>query len=79
MPGDFGKMPKAWFKRKKKAVVYGLSNAQIESIKENFTIHQHSTYSGYISEIAATEGSYVMEGAAIIKLVALNTFGLKLK
>jgi hypothetical protein len=38
----------------------------------------YSTYSGYISEIAATEGSYVMEGAAII-VGALSTFGLSLK
>jgi Cu(I)/Ag(I) efflux system membrane fusion protein len=50
---------------KQKLLFYGLSNAQIESIKEetNFAIHYfYSTYSGYISEIAATEGSYVMEG-----------------
>jgi hypothetical protein len=55
------------------------SNAQIESIKGKKQISPYTTYStcGYISEIA-TEGSYVMEGAAIIRL-ALKLFGLSLK
>jgi Cu(I)/Ag(I) efflux system membrane fusion protein len=64
---------------KQKLLFYGLSNAQIE-IKGKKQIPPYtfySTYSGYISEIAATEGSYVMEGAAIIKLAALSTLWLE--
>jgi hypothetical protein len=74
-------MPKACFKPPNKSYCSILSNAQIESIKGNAQISPYttySTYSGYISEIAATEGSYVMEGGAIIKL-AVSPFGLKLK
>jgi Cu(I)/Ag(I) efflux system membrane fusion protein len=66
---------------KQKLLFYGLSNAQIESIKSNAQISPYttfySTYSGYISEIAATEGSYVMEGAAIIKMADLNSLWLE--
>jgi Cu(I)/Ag(I) efflux system membrane fusion protein len=82
MPGDFGKNAKSMLQAaKQKLLFYGLSNAQIESIKGITQISPYttfySTYSGYISEITATEGSYVMEGAAIIKLVALNTLWLE--
>jgi Cu(I)/Ag(I) efflux system membrane fusion protein len=64
---------------KQKLLFYGLSNAQIELKARNKfrTYTFYSTYSGYISEIAATEGSYVMEGAAIIKLAALSTLWLE--
>ncbi|WP_016988090.1 efflux RND transporter periplasmic adaptor subunit [Flavobacterium sp. ACAM 123] len=82
MPGDFGNNAKSMLQAaKQKLLFYGLSNAQIEIIKSNAQISPYttfySTYSGYISEITATEGSYVMEGAAIIKLVALNMLWLE--
>jgi Cu(I)/Ag(I) efflux system membrane fusion protein len=82
MPGDFGKNAKSMMQAaKQKLLFYGLSNAQIESIKSNAQISPYttfySTYSGYISEIAATEGSYVMEGAAIIKMADLNSLWLE--
>lgn len=82
MPGDFGKNAKSMMQAaKQKLLFYGLSNTQIESIKSNAQISPYTTFyttdSGYISEITATEGSYVMEGAAIIKLVALNTLWLE--
>lgn len=82
MPGDFGKNAKSMLQAaKQKLLFYGLSNAQIESIKSNAQISPYttfySTYSGYISEIAATEGSYIMEGGAIIKLAALSTLWLE--
>jgi Cu(I)/Ag(I) efflux system membrane fusion protein len=82
MPGDFGKNAKDMLQAaKQKLLFYGLSNAQIESIKSNAQISPYTTfyatYSGYISEIMATEGSYVMEGAAIIKMADLNSLWLE--
>ncbi|EIA09465.1 efflux RND transporter periplasmic adaptor subunit [Flavobacterium frigoris] len=82
MPGDFGKNAKSMLNAaKQKLLFYGLSNSLIESIKTNSKISPYttfySTYSGYVSEITATEGSYVMEGAAVIKLVNLNSLWLE--
>jgi Cu(I)/Ag(I) efflux system membrane fusion protein len=71
MPGDFGKNAKSMLNAaKQKLLFYGLSNSQIESIKTttNIAIHYfYSTYSGYVSEVLATEGSYVMEEARLLK------------
>jgi len=66
---------------KQKLLFFGLSNAQIEGLKKTnevspYTIF-YSTYSGTVSEIAATEGNYVMEGAPIIKLADLNNLWLE--
>ncbi|WP_369752573.1 efflux RND transporter periplasmic adaptor subunit [Flavobacterium sp. WC2409] len=82
MPGDFGKNAKNMLDAaRQKLVFYGLSNAQIESIKKTNEVSPYttfySTYSGTISEIVATEGSYVMEGAAIIKLADLSSLWLE--
>lgn len=82
MPGDFGKNAKSMLNAaKQKLLFFGLTNSQIESIKTNPQISPYttfySTYSGYVSEITATEGSYVMEGAAIIKLANLNSLWLE--
>ncbi|MFT4757951.1 MAG: Cu(I)/Ag(I) efflux system membrane fusion protein [Vicingaceae bacterium] len=82
MPGDFGKNAKSMLNAaKQKLLFFGLSNSQIESIKSTSQISPYttfySTYSGYISEITTTEGSYVMEGAAIIKLADLSSLWLK--
>jgi Cu(I)/Ag(I) efflux system membrane fusion protein len=82
MPGDFGKNAKTMLQAaKQKLLFYGLSKTQIESIKGNAQISPYttfySTYSGYVSEIAATEGSYVMEGGAIIKLANLASLWLE--
>ena len=82
MPGDFGKNAKNLLEgAKQKLLFFGLSNAQIEAIKKTnevspYTIF-YSTYSGTVSEIAATEGNYVMEGAPIIKLADLNNLWLE--
>jgi len=66
---------------KQKLLFYGLTNAQIEGIKTNKDVSSntifYSTYSGTISEIIATEGSYVMEGSGIIKLADLNSLWLE--
>lgn len=82
MPGDFGKNAKNMLaSAKQKLLFYGLANAQIESIKTNKNVSPntifYSTYSGTVSEISATEGSYVMEGATIIKLADLNNLWLE--
>jgi membrane fusion protein, copper/silver efflux system len=82
MLGDFGKNAKNMLDAaRQKLVFYGLSNAQIESIKKTNEVSPYttfySTYSGTISEIVATEGSYVMEGAAIIKLADLSSLWLE--
>lgn len=82
MPGDFGQNAKSILNAAKQKLLFlGLSNAQIENIKSTREISPYttfySTYAGTISEIRTTEGSYVMEGAAIIELAELNTLWLE--
>jgi Cu(I)/Ag(I) efflux system membrane fusion protein len=82
MPSDFGKNAKSMLNAaKQKLLFYGLSNSQIESIKTNSQIPPYttfySTYSGYVSEVLATEGSYVMEGGPLIKVADLNNLWLE--
>lgn len=82
MPGDFGKNAQNMLKSaKQKLLFFGLTNAQIESIKTKAEVSPYTifytTSSGYISEIVATEGSYMMEGSVIIKLADLNNLWLE--
>ena len=82
MPGDFGKNAQNMLKAaKQKLFFFGLTNAQIESIKTKTEVSPntifYSTASGYISEIIATEGGYMMDGSAVIKLVDLNSLWLE--
>jgi Cu(I)/Ag(I) efflux system membrane fusion protein len=82
MPGDFGKNAKNMLNAaKQKLLFFGLTNAQIESLKTVAAISPYtifySTASGTISEISTTEGSYAMEGSAIIKLADLNSLWLE--
>lgn len=82
MPGDFGKNAKNMLNAaKQKLLFFGLTNAQIESLKTVATISPYtifySTASGTISEISTTEGSYAMEGSSIIKLADLNGLWLE--
>lgn len=82
MPGEFGKNAQSMFQSAKQKLLYfGLSNTQIEGIKTTDAISAitifYSTYSGTISEILATEGSYVMEGAAVFKVSDLKTLWLE--
>jgi len=82
MPGDFGKNAKNLLgAAKQKLLFFGLTNAQIESIKTGKDVSPrttfYSTYSGTISEILTTEGSYAMEGSGIIKLTDLNSLWLE--
>ncbi|WP_291104695.1 MULTISPECIES: efflux RND transporter periplasmic adaptor subunit [unclassified Flavobacterium] len=82
MPGNFGKNAQNMLNAaKQKLLFFGLSNTQIESIKTTKEVSPYttfySTYSGTISEIVATEGSYIMEGSAIIKLADLNSLWLE--
>jgi len=82
MPGEFGKNAKNMLAAAKQKLVYfGLTKAQIESIKTNKDVSPYatfySTYNGTISEIIATEGSYVMEGSGILTLADLNMLWLE--
>lgn len=82
MPGDFGKNAKNLLEgAKQKLLFYGLSIAQIEAIKKTNEVSPYTTfyseYSGTVSEILATEGSYVMEGAPIVKMADLNNLWLE--
>ncbi|MFV8442249.1 efflux RND transporter periplasmic adaptor subunit [Flavobacterium sp. LB2P44] len=82
MPGDFGKNARTMLiAAKQKLLFFGLSYAQIETIKSSKEISPYTIFysnsSGTISEIIATEGSYAMEGAGIIKLANLNSLWLE--
>lgn len=82
MPGDFGKNAKNLLSAaKQKLLFFGLTNAQIESIKTGKDVSPrttfYSTYSGTISEIMTTEGSYAMEGSGIIKVADMNNLWLE--
>lgn len=82
MPGDFGKNAKNLLNAaKQKLLFFGLTNAQIESFKTGKDVSPYttfySTYSGTISEILVTEGSYAMEGSGIIKLADLSNLWLE--
>jgi Cu(I)/Ag(I) efflux system membrane fusion protein len=82
MPGDFGKNAKNLLSSaKQKLSFFGLTNAQIESLKTAKDVQPnttfYSTYSGTITELLITEGSYAMEGSGIIKLADLNTLWLE--
>lgn len=82
MPGDFGKNAKTMLNAaKQKLLFFGLSNAQIENIKTSNEVSPYTTFystsSGYVTEMTAAEGSYVMEGSAIIKLADLNSLWLE--
>jgi Cu(I)/Ag(I) efflux system membrane fusion protein len=82
MPGDFGKNARNMLQSAKQKLLYfGLTNAQIESIKTAAAVSPYtifySTASGTVSEVLATEGSYAMEGSPIIKLADLNNLWLE--
>ncbi len=82
MPGDFGKNAKNMLNSAKQKLLYfGLTNTQIESIKTVAAISPYTTFysttSGTISELLVTEGSYVMEGSAVIKLADLSSLWLE--
>ena len=82
MPGDFGKNAQNMLAAaKQKLLFFGLTNKQIESIKSSKEVSPYttfySTYSGTISEVLATEGSYIMEGAGVIKVADLSSLWLE--
>lgn len=82
MPGDFGKNANNMLhSAKQKLAFFGLTNAQIESLKSGKEISPYTIFyspvSGTISEISTTEGSYAMEGSAVIKVADLNSLWLE--
>ena len=83
-PGDFGKNAKNMLNAaKQKLLFYGLNNTQIENLKSTNEVSPYttfySTFNGYVSEVMTQEGSYVMEGAGIIKLANLNSLWLEIQ
>ncbi len=82
MPGDFGKNAQNMLNAaNRKLILFGLSNNQIDNITKSkdvspYTIF-YSTYSGTISEIMMTEGSYAMEGSPVFKLTDLSNLWLE--
>lgn len=84
MPGEFGKNAANIVKAaEQKLLFYGLSHTQIGNLKKNKDVSPYTTFysnhSGYISEIAATEGSYVMEGAPVLRLSDLSPIWLEVQ
>lgn len=82
MPGDFGKNAKNMLaSAKQKLLFFGLTNVQIEAIKSQKEVSPYTTFyssqSGTVSEILATEGSYVMEGTPIVKVTDLKNLWLE--
>jgi len=62
---------------KRKLVLYGLTEAQIEKLDGNKDIQSRITFlataSGIVTEISATEGQYVAEGASLLRLENVNS------
>ncbi len=82
IPGDFGKNAKTMMDAaEQKLLFYGLTNKQIESLLKNNDVSPYttfySTFSGYITEITVTEGSYVMEGSGLIRIADLSNLWLE--
>jgi Cu(I)/Ag(I) efflux system membrane fusion protein len=82
MPGDFGKNAKNLLNAaQQKLRFFGLTNAQIESVKTGKDISPntifYSPYSGTVTEILMTEGGFAMEGSGIIKLADLSNLWLE--
>jgi membrane fusion protein, copper/silver efflux system len=82
MPGDFGKNARNLINAAiEKLTFFGLTNKQILDLRKSTDVSPnttfYSTYSGTITEIMSTEGSYAMEGSGIIKMADLNTLWLE--
>lgn len=82
IPGDFGKNAKTLMNAaEQKLLFYGLTDKQIESLQKNNEVSPYTTfyssYSGYVTDISVTEGSYVMEGSALIRIADLSNLWLE--
>ncbi len=84
MPGDFGKNARTMFDAaQQKLLFYGLSSKQVQALgKSNetspYTVF-YSPVSGFVSEVNAAEGSYVMEGGPIVKIADLGSLWLEIQ
>lgn len=82
MPGDFGKNARNLINAAiEKLLFFGLTNKQILDLRKDTEVSPfttfYSTYSGTITELLMTEGSYAMEGFGIIKLADLSNLWLE--
>ena len=82
MPGDFGKNARNLINAAiEKLLFFGLTNKQILELRKTEEVSPrttfYSTFSGTITEIIITEGSFAMEGSGIIKLADLGNLWLE--
>ena len=82
MPGDFGKNARNLINAAiEKLLFFGLTNKQILELRKTAEVSPrttfYSTFSGTITEIMTTEGSFAMEGSGIIKLADLGNLWLE--
>ncbi len=82
LSGNFGKNAQIMLNASKQKLAYfGLTDAQIEGLKSTSEVSPYTTFfstsSGFITEILVTEGSYIMDGAGILKLADLNSLWLE--
>ena len=82
LPGDYGKnAERILSSAKAKLEFYGLNDSQIEKIKSTKEVTPYTTFystiNGYINEIFAIEGSYVMEGEGILETADLTSLWLE--
>ena len=84
MPGDFGRNAMTMLEAaKQKLLFYGMSTHQIQALIKNnetspYTIY-YSPVTGFVSEVSAAEGSYVMEGGPIVKIADLGSLWLEIQ
>lgn len=71
---DFGRLIES---ARQKLIYWGMNTAQINELtatgKTGSATTFYSNASGYITELTAKEGDYIMEGATVIKLADLST------
>ncbi len=82
MPGDFGKNARSLLNSaKQKLEYYGLTASQVDRIKSTGDVSSYTTfyssYRGTVSEIVSAEGSYVMEGHAIMRMADFSDLWLE--
>lgn len=66
---------------KRKLLLYGLTEGQVEKLAQNKTVQNSimflSPASGVVTEISATEGQYVSEGAGLLKIENIGKLWLE--
>lgn len=62
---------------KSKLLLYGMSESQINQLKQTKTVFQtvpvYSTIEGFVTEVSVTEGSYVSSGTTLFRFASLKS------